>query len=61
MPLPGAPWATERPGVIDEATRALLERMESGGAAHGQWRRQRASSIAEQIPEGRAVLPERRR
>ncbi len=44
MPLPGAPWATERPGALDAATRALLARMESGGAAHGQWRRQRARS-----------------
>ncbi len=42
MPLPGSPWANEPPGAVDEATRGLLERMESGGAAHGQWRRQRA-------------------
>jgi len=44
MPLPGAPWAIERPGAIDEATRAALERMESAGAAHGQWRRQREAA-----------------
>jgi B12-binding domain/radical SAM domain protein len=47
MPLPGAPWATQRPGVIDEATRAALERLESGGAAHGQWRRQRDAARPE--------------
>jgi B12-binding domain/radical SAM domain protein len=42
MPLPGSPWAHERPGALDDETRALLTRLESGGAAHGQWRRQRA-------------------
>jgi B12-binding domain/radical SAM domain protein len=46
MPLPGAPWAGERPGVLDAETRGLLERLESGGAAHGQWRRQRARAGA---------------
>jgi radical SAM superfamily enzyme YgiQ (UPF0313 family) len=46
MPLPGAPWAAERPGEIDAETRAALERMEAGGAAHGQWRRQRAAAAS---------------
>jgi B12-binding domain/radical SAM domain protein len=45
MPLPGSPWAAERPGMIDDGTRSMLERMESGGAAHGQWRRQRAPML----------------
>jgi radical SAM superfamily enzyme YgiQ (UPF0313 family) len=42
MPLPGSPWASERPGEIDAATRELLARLEARGAAHGQWRAQRA-------------------
>jgi B12-binding domain/radical SAM domain protein len=40
MPLPGTPWSAEAPGRIDAATRALLDRLASSGAAHGQWRRQ---------------------
>ncbi len=42
MPLPGSPWAGERPGVIDAATRRLFMRLEAQGSAHGQWRAQRA-------------------
>jgi B12-binding domain/radical SAM domain protein len=42
MPLPGSPWANERPGALDPETRALVERLEASGAAHGPWRRQRA-------------------
>jgi len=40
MPLPGTPWSAEAPGRIDAATHALLDRLASSGAAHGQWRRQ---------------------
>ncbi|HET6436793.1 MAG TPA: TIGR04013 family B12-binding domain/radical SAM domain-containing protein [Anaeromyxobacter sp.] len=54
MPLPGSPWAGEPPGDIDPATRALLERMEAGGAAHGQWRRQRDRVLA-RPHQGRAL------
>ncbi len=42
MPLPGSPWAAERPGEIDSSTRALLMRLEAEGFAHGQWRTQRS-------------------
>jgi B12-binding domain/radical SAM domain protein len=42
MPLPGSPWAAERPGTVDVATRELLERLEAEGCAHGQWRAQQA-------------------
>jgi B12-binding domain/radical SAM domain protein len=42
MPLVGSPWAAERPGVIDAATRELLARLEAEGSAHGQWRAQQA-------------------
>jgi radical SAM superfamily enzyme YgiQ (UPF0313 family) len=44
MPLPGSPWAAERPGAIDAATRELMARLEAEGSAHGQWRAQRARS-----------------
>ncbi len=40
MPLPGTPWRGAPPGRIDDETRSLLERLETSGRAHGQWRRQ---------------------
>lgn len=40
MPLLGTPWSRAVPGEIDGATRGLLERLASSGAAHGQWRAQ---------------------
>jgi B12-binding domain/radical SAM domain protein len=40
MPLPGTPWSRSARGTIEGGTRALLERLASSGAAHGQWRSQ---------------------
>jgi radical SAM superfamily enzyme YgiQ (UPF0313 family) len=40
MPLPGTPWAAERPGTIDPETRLLLDRLASAGAAYGPWKAQ---------------------
>ncbi|MFO0580847.1 MAG: TIGR04013 family B12-binding domain/radical SAM domain-containing protein [Anaeromyxobacter sp.] len=59
MPLPGTPWASAAPGVIDGETRTLLDRLASAGHAHGQWRRQerlagsRKPSLAPQGGPGR--------
>jgi B12-binding domain/radical SAM domain protein len=44
MPLPGSPWAAERPGHVDAGTRGLLVRLEAEGCAHGQWRAQESGS-----------------
>ncbi|HSN91699.1 MAG TPA: TIGR04013 family B12-binding domain/radical SAM domain-containing protein [Anaeromyxobacteraceae bacterium] len=49
MPLPGTPWGREPPGEIDPATRALLERLASRGAAHGPWKAQQ--SLARRLRE----------
>jgi len=40
MPLPGTPLAGALPEPIDEPARMALERLESRGAMHGQWRAQ---------------------
>jgi B12-binding domain/radical SAM domain protein len=40
MPLPGTPLAGAVPEPIDDAERAALQRLESRGALHGQWRAQ---------------------
>lgn len=40
MPLPGTPLAGAVPEPIDELARMALERLESRGALHGQWRAQ---------------------
>jgi B12-binding domain/radical SAM domain protein len=40
LPLPGTPWRWEPPGVLDEPTRQLLDRLASRGRAYGHWRRQ---------------------
>ncbi|MFL5310431.1 MAG: TIGR04013 family B12-binding domain/radical SAM domain-containing protein [Myxococcales bacterium] len=40
MPLPGTPFAGAVPEPIEAAARAALERLESRGALHGQWRAQ---------------------
>jgi len=44
MPLPGTPLRGATPALIDAATQRALERMESSGAMHGQWRRHREIS-----------------
>jgi radical SAM superfamily enzyme YgiQ (UPF0313 family) len=44
MPLPGTPWSAARPSAIDPETAKLLDRLASGGRAHGQWRSQARSS-----------------
>jgi B12-binding domain/radical SAM domain protein len=41
MPLPGTPLSGTSPQPIEEPARLLLERLESRGALHGQWRAQR--------------------
>jgi B12-binding domain/radical SAM domain protein len=41
MPLPGTPWAEARPGIIDDSTRLLLDRLAASGRAYGPWRRQK--------------------
>ena len=40
MPLPGTPLAGAVPEPIEEPARVALERLESRGALHGQWRAQ---------------------
>ena len=40
MPLPGTPLAGAVPEPIEEPARVALERLESRGASHGQWRAQ---------------------
>lgn len=37
-PLPGTPWAAERPGRLDPATGALLSRLHESGRAYGEWK-----------------------
>ncbi len=52
LPLPGTPWRDAPPGRVDDATRALLHRLESGGRAFGQWRRQ--ERLAGELSQRRA-------
>jgi len=40
MPLPGTPLSAAAPAPIEEPVRLALERLESAGAMHGQWRTQ---------------------
>jgi B12-binding domain/radical SAM domain protein len=40
MPLPGTPLAGTRPEPIEASVQSAMERLESKGAMHGQWRRQ---------------------
>lgn len=53
MPLPGTPLRGERPSPIDARTERELLRLESSGAAHGQWRRHQR--IAEELVTLRAA------
>ena len=40
MPLPGTPLKDAEPTAIEDGTTAAMQRLESRGAAYGQWRRQ---------------------
>jgi radical SAM superfamily enzyme YgiQ (UPF0313 family) len=42
MPLPGTPLAGARPSAIEDDVAAAVARLESRGAAYGQWRAQQA-------------------
>jgi len=44
MPLPGTPLRGAVPAALDEGTIREMERMESQGAMHGQWRKHREIS-----------------
>jgi B12-binding domain/radical SAM domain protein len=52
MPLPGTPLAGARPAEIDARTEREVQRLESAGAMHGQWRRHQ--QIAAQLVTLRA-------
>jgi B12-binding domain/radical SAM domain protein len=52
MPLPGTPLAGAIPEPIDEPSRTALERLESRGAMHGQWRAQQR--VARELVELRS-------
>jgi B12-binding domain/radical SAM domain protein len=53
MPLPGTPLAAQVPSTIEEPVRRAMERLESEGAMHGQWRRH--ERVAEQLVALRAA------
>ncbi len=53
MPLPGTPLRGATPAQIEPATVREMERLESAGAMHGQWRRHAA--IAQQLVKLRAA------
>lgn len=40
MPLVGTPMSGERPGLVDEKTRQVLERLRSQGLEYGHWKQQ---------------------
>ncbi|MBN1596540.1 TIGR04013 family B12-binding domain/radical SAM domain-containing protein [candidate division FCPU426 bacterium] len=40
LPLPGSRWAEEKPGNLDDATRALLIQLQAQSAAEGYWEAQ---------------------
>ena len=52
MPLPGTPLEGAQPAPIDRRTERELQRLESAGAMHGQWRRHQ--QIAEELVTLRA-------
>jgi B12-binding domain/radical SAM domain protein len=58
MPLPGTPLAGARPTAIAGDVAAALARLESRGAAYGQWRQQ--AEIAGELVELRRTRPARR-
>jgi radical SAM superfamily enzyme YgiQ (UPF0313 family) len=59
MPLPGTPLAAARPTAIEPDVAAAVARLESRGAAYGQWRAQQA--VAEELVQLRRTRPPRAR
>jgi radical SAM superfamily enzyme YgiQ (UPF0313 family) len=59
MPLPGTPLAGARPTAIPGEVAAAVARLESRGAAYGQWRQQ--AQIAGELVQLRHARPSRRR
>lgn len=46
MPLPGTPLEDAPAGQVDEEIQRAVSRLESRGAAYGQWRRQLAAAAS---------------
>jgi hypothetical protein len=59
MPLPGTPLAGARPTQIASEIAAAVARLESRGAAYGQWRQQ--AQIASELVQLRRTRPARSR
>jgi coproporphyrinogen III oxidase-like Fe-S oxidoreductase len=59
MPLPGTPLAGARPTAIASDVAAAVARLESRGAAYGQWRQQ--AQIAGELVQLRRTRPPRAR
>jgi hypothetical protein len=59
MPLPRTPLAAARPTAIPGEIAAAVARLESRGAAYGQWRQQ--AQIAGELVQLRHARPSRRR
>lgn len=59
MPLPGTPLAGARPTAIPGEVAAAVARLESRGAAYGQWRQQ--AQIAGELVQLRHARPSRGR
>jgi B12-binding domain/radical SAM domain protein len=59
MPLPGTPLAGARPTAIASEVAAAVARLESRGAAYGQWRQQ--AQIAGELVQLRRERPPRER
>ncbi|HTJ45272.1 MAG TPA: TIGR04013 family B12-binding domain/radical SAM domain-containing protein [Kofleriaceae bacterium] len=57
MPLPGTPLAASRPTEIEPDVAAAVARLESRGAAYGQWRAQQA--VANELVQLRRTRPPR--
>jgi hypothetical protein len=58
MPLPGTPLAGAHPTAIADDVAAAIARLESRGAAYGQWRQQ--AQIAGELVALRRTRPARR-
>jgi len=59
MPLPGTPLASAQPTAIGGEVAAVVARLESRGAAYGQWRQQ--AQIAAELVQLRRARPPRGR
>jgi radical SAM superfamily enzyme YgiQ (UPF0313 family) len=59
MPLPGTPLAGARPTQIASEVASAVARLESRGAAYGQWRQQ--AQIANELVQLRRTRPARSR